>query len=407
MRRSCAELVDVGLSWRREVCAQVFEEAAVDLGRALAAFSASKKGERRGARVGFPRVKKRSRAPGTFRLRSQVSRSGTPSIRVGENGARSVTLPFIGTVAVREDTRALRRLLRPESTGSPRARIRAASITEHRGRFVISLSVEAPDLHPERRHGPGRSSDGFVGIDRGLRTYVVAATASGAEVAKVSAPRPLERSLGKLRRASRALSRRQLGSYNRRKARVRLQLNHAKVADQRRDFCHRLSSELVKTHDALCLEDLAVANLIRNPHLARSISDASWGRFAQMISYKAEWFGSELCVAPRFYPSTKTCSACGWLRSDMSLQERTFICATCGLVSDRDLNAAINIAAWANAERVSASQAPDPQTGGRVDNACGESGAGHQSPGGETALATVRIRVDTEAGTDSVLASPL
>ena len=405
--QGCAELVDVGLSWRAEVCAQVFEEAAVDLGRALAAFSASKKGERKGARVGFPRPKKKGRAPGTFRLRNKVSPSGTPSIRLGEAGARSLTLPFIGTVALREDTRALRRLLRPDATGSPRARIFAATVREHRGRFVITISVEAPDLHPERRHGPGLSQQGFVGIDRGLRSYVVAASADGKEVAKVSAPRPLERSLGALRRASRTLSRRQPGSQNRRKARVRLQLIHAQVADQRRDFCHRLSSELVKTHDALCLEDLAVANLVRNPHLARPIADASWGRFAQMVSYKAEWFGSELCLAPRIFPSTKTCSACGWLWSDMALKDRTFICAACGLVSDRDLNAAINLAAWANAEQISASRAPDPQAGGRVDNACGGSGADHQIPGGETALATVRVSVGKEAGTGSVLASPL
>jgi putative transposase len=405
--QGCAELVDVGLPWRKEVCAQVFEEAAVDLGRALAAFSASKKGERKGARVGFPRVKKKGQAPGTFRLRSKLSPSSTPSIRLGEAGARSVTLPFIGTVALREDTRALRRLLRADATGSPRARICPATVTEHRGRFVIALSVEAPDLHPRRRHGPGRNPQGFIGIDRGLHAYVVAASAEGKEVARVSAPQPMARSLGALRRGSRELSRRQLGSQNRKKARVRLQLIHAKVADQRRDFCHRLSNELVKTHDALCLEDLAVANMVHNRRLARPIADASWGRFAQMISYKAEWFGSELCVAPRFYPSTKTCSACGWLWRDMALKDRTFLCASCGLVIDRDLNAAINLAAWANAERVSASQAPDPQAGGRVDNACGESGAGHQIPGGETAPAIARVRAGKEAGTDSVLASPL
>jgi len=141
--------------------------------------------------------------------------------------------------------------------------------------------------------------------------------------------------------------------------------------------------------------------------LAAKRVDASWGRFAQMVAYKADWFGSDLCVAPRFFPSTKTCSTCGWCWSDMALKDRTFICASCGLVTDRDLNAAINLAAWANAEHVLASQAPDPQAGGRVDNACGDSGAGHQIPGGETALATVHVNVGKEAGTGSVLASPV
>jgi hypothetical protein len=113
-----AELVDAGLSWRNEVCAQVFEEAAVDLGRALAAFSASKKGARRGERVGFPHFQKKGQGPESFRLRNRVSRTGHHCIRVGEQGARSLTLPVIGPVALREDTR---RLLRPGPDGVPRA----------------------------------------------------------------------------------------------------------------------------------------------------------------------------------------------------------------------------------------------------------------------------------------------
>ena len=190
----CAEVVDVGLSWRKEVCAQVFEEAAVDLGWTLAAFSASKKGERKGVPVGFPHAKKKGQARETFRLRNKPSSSGAPSIRLGGAEARSLTLPFIGVVAVRENTRALRRLLRSDATGSTRARICAATVRKHRGRFVITLSVEAPDLHPQRRHGPGHSPEGFVGIDRGLRSYIVAASAEGDELARVecsAAPGPL------------------------------------------------------------------------------------------------------------------------------------------------------------------------------------------------------------------------
>ncbi len=108
-----AELVDAGLSWRNDVCAQVFEEAAVDLGRALVVFSASKKGTRGGERVGFPHFLKRGQCPESFRLRNKVSPSGRSSIRLGEKGPRSLTLPVIGPVAVREDTRHLRRMLRP------------------------------------------------------------------------------------------------------------------------------------------------------------------------------------------------------------------------------------------------------------------------------------------------------
>ena len=119
-----AELVDVGLSWRDEVCAQVFEEAAIDLGRALDAFAKSKKGDRKGPRVGFPHYKKKRSASDSFRLRNRVSSKGGSSIRVGaEGGPRSVTLPVIGTVEVIQDTRRLRRLLRPNADGSARARL--------------------------------------------------------------------------------------------------------------------------------------------------------------------------------------------------------------------------------------------------------------------------------------------
>ena len=117
-----AELVEAGLSWRTEVCAQVFEEAAVDLGRALGAFSASKRGARRGERVGFPHFLKKGQGPESFRLRNRVSRRGHHGIRLGERGPRSLTLPVIGPVAIREDTRRLRRMLRPGSDGVSRAR---------------------------------------------------------------------------------------------------------------------------------------------------------------------------------------------------------------------------------------------------------------------------------------------
>ena len=163
-----AELVDAGLSWRSEVCAQVFEEAAVDLGRALAAFSASKKGTRRGERVGFPHFLKKGQGAESFRLRNKLSPSGRPSIRLGERGPRSLTLPVIGPVALREDTRRLRRLLRPGSDGVPRARICSATVSLRRGRIVVTLTCELAELHEGLRH---RSDQGaprsFVGLDRG------------------------------------------------------------------------------------------------------------------------------------------------------------------------------------------------------------------------------------------------
>jgi len=372
-----------GLAWRRQVCAQVFEEAAVDLARATRA-AAKAKGTT--GRVGFPGFQKKTQGTQSFRLRSKVSKKAPPSITVGGTELRSITLPVLGPIGVREDTRPLRRLLRAGPAGLP-ARICQVTVAQRRGGVRLCVTVEAPDLHPARHH-PG-SDRGFVGVDLGLTQALVAACADGTEVARLTPRRPLEHALRALARANRTAARRQPGSKNRRKAHDRLGVIHAKVARRRMDFLHRSSSALVKTHDHLCLEDLAVANLVRNRHLARGISDAGWAMFRRMVTYKAAWYGTELLVAPRWFPSSKTCSSCGWHWAEMGLKDRVFRCPHCRLVMDRDRNAAVNLAAWANAECSSASQAPDPEARGRVTNACGEIGAGHHLGGGGTGPATV------------------
>jgi putative transposase len=160
------------------------------------------------------------------------------------------------------------------------------------------------------------------------------------------------------------------------------------VANRRRDFTHRISSTIAKTHGAICIEDLAVKNLVKNRHLARSIYDAAWGELSSQLRYKAAWYGATLLVAPRFFASTKTCSSCGWLCQEMTLGERIFRCQNCGLTADRDTNAAANLAAWGEAERRSATQAPDPEARGRVTKACGGRSAGHHLGDGGTAPET-------------------
>ena len=316
--------------------------------------------------------------------------SGTrrPRIRLGEGGPRSITLPVIGMVKLREDTRALRRLLRPGPDGSPKARIWFVTVASHRGRWVLAVTVEAPDLHPARRHqdGPRR----FVGLDLGLSALVVGARSDRTEVERIPAPEPLGRVLPRVRRANRVLSRRRPGSARRHRAQAHLARLHAQVADRRDNFCHELTSRLVKTHDGLCVESLAVANLMANHHLARAIGDASWGRLYRQLDYKAIWYGTQVVVAPRFFASTKTCSACGALKDTMRLSERVFACGDCGLTADRDTNAAANLAAWAEAEVASQAQAPDPEERGRVINARRGTGAGRHLGDGETGPETPR-----------------
>ena len=384
-----------GLAWRHEVSAQVFEEAAVDLGRALAAYEQSRTGKRKGHRVGFPKRKRRGRCRDSFRLRNKQSKSGSFSIRVGEDHPRSVTLPTIGTVRVHDDTRRLRRLLRPVmhtdlESGEPvvrsQAKVLFATISRHGARWYVSLNVQAPDFHPQRRHSPLPATDhgGFVGVDRGLAAFAVVARSNGAEVGRFESPKPLQRHMVALRRQSRVVSRAQTGSRNRARAVRRLSRRQARIADARRSFLHEVSIQLVKTHDRLCLEDLAVANLVRNKHLARAIGDAAWSEFARQLDYKAAWFGAELVVCDRWFPSTKTCSHCGRGRLRMRLGERIFSCGGCGLVMDRDRNAAANLAAWAEAASRAEARAPDRQAGGRVINAPGGEGTGHRLGDGGT-----------------------
>jgi putative transposase len=159
---------------------------------------------------------------------------------------------------------------------------------------------------------------------------------------------------------------------------------HNRIANIRRNFLHEVSSQLAKTHSALVVEDLPVANLIRNKHLARAITDAAWAEFARQLQYKSAWLGGELVVCERWFPSTKSCSACGWVAQELPLGIRIFRCGGCGLVMDRDVNAAANLAAWAEAAAIEAAQVPDRQAGGRVTHASGGEGAGHRFGGGET-----------------------
>jgi putative transposase len=209
-----------------------------------------------------------------------------------------VTLPTIGMVRVHDDTRRLRRLLRPvkqsdpdtgESVVAPRAKVLFATVSRHGSRWYVSLNVQAPDFHAERRHTshPAGDHGGFIGVDRGLEPFVVAATAVGTEVGRWQATKPLRRSMVRLRRLSRAASGTQPRSCNRARATRRLSRHYIRIANVRRGFLHEVSSQLVKTHDRLCLEDLATANLIWNRRLIVALGDAAWTKLARQLTYKA------------------------------------------------------------------------------------------------------------------------
>ncbi len=367
----------------------MFEEAAVDCGRALAAWSDSRSGKRKGRRVEFTQFKKKTGSVPSFRLRNKHPKGGKPAIRVGQTHPRSVTLPGIGAVRVHDDTRPLRRLL-----ANGRAKICFATVSHRAGRWWLALNVEAADLHHAHRHPRRDDSDhgGWVGVDRGLSAFVVAATADDTEVARVDEPpKPLVAGMRRQRHLAKSLSRKRKGSKNRNDAAARLGRHHHRVANIRANFLHQVTGKLVKTHDRLVLEDLNMAGMLRNHWLARAISDAGWAEFARILRYKQSWHGGAVETADRWFPSSQLCSHCGARNTELTLANRVFTCS-CGHSADRDRNAAVNPARWGQDNHASP-RTPDPQAGGRATNARRRDGAGqHPTRAGETS--------PNDAGTD-------
>ncbi len=182
--------------------------------------------------------------------------------------------------------------------------------------------------------------NGKIGIDLGLKTLVAFST--GERIANPTYQRKSERALA---RAQRNLTRKQLGSKNREKARLQLARLHRKIADQRTDYLHKLTTRLIRENQTVCVESLAVKNLVRNRLLAKAISDVGWGELVRQLEYKAEWYGRTLVKIDRWYPSSKRCHACGKVGESLPLSVRQWTCLACGMSHDRDVNAAKNILA--------------------------------------------------------------
>ena len=182
--------------------------------------------------------------------------------------------------------------------------------------------------------------DKTIGLDWGLKDFI---TTSDGE--KVISPKHYRQAEQRLKFLQRELSRKSKGSQNRQKARVKVAKAHAKVANQRKDFLHKLSSSIVHENQVICIEDIAVKNLSRNRHLSKSILDSGWGEFVRQLEYKSQWAGRTLVKVGRFFPSSKTCSHCGCIKDHLNLSERNWTCSECGVVHDRDYNAAVNIKA--------------------------------------------------------------
>jgi putative transposase len=200
------------------------------------------------------------------------------------------------------------------------------------GRWFVSLLVQDGIA-------PAPATTAAVGLDAGVTCLVTLSTGE-----KVANPRHERRDRARLAKAQRELSRKAKGSANRVKARRKVARVHARIADRRRDFLHKLTTRLVRENQTVVIEDLTVRNLLRNGCLARAISDAAWADLRGMLEYKCAWYGRELVVIDRWFPSSKLCGACGTVRPRLPLDVRVWTCE-CGAVHDRDVNAARNILA--------------------------------------------------------------
>ncbi|MEH1874940.1 MAG: RNA-guided endonuclease TnpB family protein [Nostoc sp.] len=231
-------------------------------------------------------------------------------------GGKTIKLPTIGWVKTYE--------------GLPHTTCKSITISRTANSWFIAFAYEQDRVPTAKTHE-------VVGVDLGVKELATLSTGT-----VFPNPKHYKTNLEKLRRLSRQFSRKVNGSNNKYKCKLKLAKHHARVAAQRIDTLHKITTYLCKNHAKVVIEDLAVSNMVKNHKLSQVISDCGFSEFRRQLNYKAKKFGSEIIVADRFYPSSKTCSNCGHIQ-DMPLKERIYSCGNCKHILDRDLNAAINL----------------------------------------------------------------
>lgn len=301
--------------WLGEVSYRAAEQAFANLDTAYKNFFAR---VRQGSKPGFPKFKSRKNGLGAFTLRVNIHVAPT-----------RIKLPRLGWLRLKE-------------TGylpTEGIRILSANISEYAGRWFVSLQVEqeVPIVKPP-------TGDTVIGVDLGIKMLATCSDGTTFEN-----PKTLQRYEKQLAHLQREMCRRKKGSKNRNKTKRKVAKLHFKIANGRKHALHNVSHYLTAKAkpSTVVIEDLNVAGMVKNHKLAKAISDASFGELRRQLEYKCQWYGIDLIVANRFYPSSKTCSACGVVKPLLRLSERTFVCESCGVVIDRDLNAALNLAGTA------------------------------------------------------------
>ncbi len=316
--------------WWAENSKEAYAAGLANLAAALANWKDSRSGKRKGPKIRFPGFKGK---------RAGLScRFTTGAFGLAGRGRRHLQLPRIGVIRTCESTR---KLARHAERGT--ARIRSATLSHRRGRWLVSFSVEITRQDP----APARP-DLVAGVDLGVKSLAVLSTG---EI--VPNPRHLEVAQRELRRMQRQAARRRgpdkrtraVPSARWRKTHARIARLHAAVANARRDGLHKLSTRLTAAYGTVVVEDLNVSGMMSNRRLARHVAGVGMAEFRRQVCYKAAWRGGQVVVAGRWFPSSKTCSGCGAVKAKLRLSERTFTCGQCGHALDRDLNAALNLAA--------------------------------------------------------------
>ena len=273
------------------------------------AFKNFYRGIKKGKKVGFPKFKRKG-VRDSFRLNGTIKFSG-----------RRIQLPRIGKVRLKE-----------QRSCYYHGRILSVAVSRRAHKWFVSVTVEEEIKDPKPIIGNA------VGVDLGIKTL---ATLSNGNT--FPNPRALGRRIAKLRKLSKSLSRKKKGSNNREKAKLRLARMYLKIFNIRQDTLHKLTTYLAKSHSKIVIEDLCVSGMMKNRRLSRALADVGMYEFRRQLEYKCIWYGSELVIASRTFPSSKRCSACGHKKNELSLSEREYECEECGLKIDRDLNAALNL----------------------------------------------------------------
>ena len=320
LRRQLNSIKRKEFPWMLEVTKNAPQMAIIQLGQAFKNFFAG-----------------RSRYP-KFRKKGRDDRFTLTNDLISIVGCR-IRIPRLGWVRMRESLRFA-------------GKIMSATISRVANRWFVSITVDTED----NSHLPKAENQGAVGVDLGVSAL---ATLSTGEI--ISGPKPHKALLSRLKRLSRSLSRKQKGSANRVKAKIKLAKLHARIAAIRTDALHKLTTDLTRRFYSIGIEDLNVSGMMKNRHLSRAIADMSFYEFRRQLQYKTAMRGGLVVVADRFYPSSKTCSVCGYKLESLPLSVRKWECPGCGTNHDRDLNAAINLKNMAVSSTVTA---------------CGEEGSG-------------------------------